>query len=127
MKKVNVRQLRSEISNLIKELPFEIVNGNTMEVLARVVSPDQDELSKLREQIEANKEYIAYLEKERVEESEVKEVASEAVSDTIIGKCEKPFCKFEGEVKYGKALGEWNDQLGEREIIKGYFCKKHLV
>lgn len=39
MKQVTIRELRSSISTLLKELPFEVIDGKTKNVLAMVVLP----------------------------------------------------------------------------------------
>ena len=67
MKKVNIRQLRKGISLLIKEdLPFEIINGVSGEVLAVVRAPgaENEALKSCLEQLALNRKMAKELKAE---------------------------------------------------------------
>lgn len=115
MKQVNNRYLLKNLKECLDSLPFEIVDGRTGKVIALVSPPSY--FSKLQEQLR--------LANEMIKELQVDETPKNV--KTTFGKCMNPFCKEEGELTEGESRGAWNDQMGEYEVLRGWFCPKHLT
>jgi hypothetical protein len=120
MQKVTVRDLRKNLSQILGDLPVEVINGKTNEVLAIIQFPEpmtEKEFAVAKEKIQGNKAMQDFMAQNTMVES------NEVVNKATGKQCELPICRNEA-VAQGVWV-EYDFESGERRA-NVWLCQKHL-
>jgi hypothetical protein len=153
MNKYSVRDFRNNLKDCLSNLPFEVIDGKTKEVIALVYSPQDKSVHK---QLELQKSYTKELEQRiKVLESQSTPKPTEIIEKnkkdlaekypniafgksleqglaeigvkpkSTYGLCQQPGCRNMEDLIPGNIIGAYDEVIGGYQQRPGMLCKKH--